>query len=250
MSCCLVSPSIAGKRQEHSLLDPDMRIVQIENQELNRADTIPTDYHNSTHYLANPSGYTLRRGQQYYENIGIFFNSYAIGVTNNFTLAMGGEIATLLFDQQFPILYISPRFGIPLGKKAGAISLGGTFFTSPEDDFDGFGIFQGAFTIGSRNNNVTIGSGIGFSFEGGLDDEVIPFYFAFMLRISKKLSFVSDNFLVFYDDFYDEFGLLSAAVRIHFKRNGSALNMGLWRPTEEFDDVLALPFVSATIPIR
>lgn len=246
---------------EITLITNAMGNVTIDKEEIKRMTTlqtsngrdslqIPVDFHNSTHYLANPSGFTLKKGQSYYENIGVFFSSYAVGVTDNFTIAAGGEVATLLFGQSFPILYVSPRFSIPITKDKHSFSLGGTIFTSPEDGFDGFGVVQAAITIGTRNNNFTIGSGIGFSFEGGFGDEVLPFYASFMTRLSRKFSLVSDNFIVFYDDFNDTTGILSLALRLHFKRNGSAFNFGLFRPTEGIDDLLAIPFVSATIALK
>lgn len=222
--------------------------IGTETQEID-SKGYPIDYHNSTHYLVNPSGFTLKKGQSYYENIGVFFNTYAHGVTDRFTIAVGGEIASPLFFQELPIMYISPRFSIPIGKNANSLSVGGTLFTIPYDGGEAFGILQGAFTLGSRNDNFTIGSGIGFSFSQGFTDSVLPFYFSFMTRISKKISIVSDNFMIAYNNFDDTTGLLSLAMRIHFNKVGSAFNIGLFRSTEDWGDVLALPFVSATIAI-
>jgi hypothetical protein len=127
--------------------------------------------------------------------------------------------------------------------------VGGTIFTSPTNDFTTIGVLQGAFTLGDRNNNITLGTGFGFTFSDGFDDTVLPFYLSFMKRVGPKLSIVSDNFIISYDGFTDNFGLLSLAARIHFKRPGTALNVGLWRPTEDLDSVIALPFVSATMAL-
>ncbi len=209
----------------------------------------PIDYHNSTHYLVNPSGYALQKGQSYYENIGVFFNSYSVGITNNFTLSGGLELISPLFLQRVPSLYISPKLSFNFGEKAGAFSVGSTVLAAfDDDDVFSVGVVQAALTIGSRNNNFTFGTGIGFSFNDGLAEGLLPFYFSGMWRLSKKISFVTDNFV--FTDFDGGFGLLSAAVRIHFAKNGSAFNAGLWRPTEDTGPVLALPFVSATIPIK
>ena len=118
-----------------------------------------------------------------------------------------------------------------------------------QDDFNGFGVLQGAVTFGDRNNNLTLGTGIGFSFDGGFEESVLPFYFSFMTRVGPKLSLVSDNFVITYDNFDDALGVLSLSLRLHLKTPGSALNLGLWRPTEDTDNLLAFPFVSATIPL-
>ncbi len=227
-----------------------IRQLTIISQANTDPDANPTDFHNSTRYFVNPSGYNLNKGQAYYENIGIFFNSVTFGVSDNFSISFGGEIASLLFASRFPVLYISPKFSVPFGNEQGAFGVGATFFTAPEEEFIGFGVIQAAITGGSRNNNISAGAGIGFSTEDGFTDSVIPFSLSGMTRLSKKISLVSDNFFVAYDDFSDSFGFLSIGLRIHFKRPGAAFNASLWRPTEGLDELIALPFVSATIPLR
>jgi len=211
----------------------------------------PIDYHNSTHYFVNQSGFSLKKGQSYYENVGVFFNSYSVGITDNFSLTAGLEIATLLFGQSLPSLFMTPKYTIPFGDNAGGIGLGSTvFFVFVDNDPLSVGVAQASLTIGTRNNNFTIGSGIGFSFSDGIAESVVPFNVSGMWRLSKKLSFMTDNFIISYDDFDGITAILSAGLRIHFARNGAALNLGLFRPTDIGDDFLALPFISATITIK
>lgn len=230
-------------------------ITQLENMDSEDMEVdpngYPIDYHGSTHYLANPTGYTLKKGQSYYQNIGVFFNSYSVGITDRFSLTMGGEIASLLFGGRVPILFVSPRYSFPLKGDNMAISLGATFFTSPQDDFVGFGVLQTAFTFGNRNTNFTLGGGIGFSTGEGFESTVVPFYPSFMIRLSDKVSFVSDNFIIAFDNFNGATGVISAALRFHFiKSKGSSIDLGLFRPTEDVGDLVALPFVSATVALK
>lgn len=224
-------------------------IYKNENAELDK-NGFPIDYHNSTHYFINQSGYSLKKGQSYYENVGVFFNSYSVGITDNFSLTAGLEIATLLFGQSAPSLFVTPKFTIPFGEGAGGFSIGSTIFAVFVDDPLSVGVVQASATFGTRNNNFTIGSGLGFSFSDGIAESVVPFNLSGMFRISKKLSFMSDNFIIAYDDFNGVEGILSAGLRIHFAKNGNALNLGLFRPTGIGDDFLALPFISATIAIK
>jgi len=225
-----------------------LNYLDTEQKDLNSEYRI--DYHNSTRYLVTPSGYGLKKGQQYYENIGIFFNSYAIGISDNFSVAAGGEVASFLFGQQFPIIYISPKFSTEFKEGKGAWGIGTTLFSSPSDDFNGFGFVNTSLTIGSRNNNFTIGGGIGFSTNDGFTDEILPLFASFMIRLSEKTSLISDNFVILYDDNSNVTGVLSIAIRKHFKKMGTAINFGLWRPTEDTGDLIAIPFVSATIPLN
>lgn len=212
---------------------------------------IPIDYHNSTHYFISPSAFSLQKGQSYYENIGVFFNSYSVGLSNHFTLSGGLELISPLFLQRAPSLYVSPKFSIPFGEKSGGFSVGSTFLAAFGDG-EAFtvGVLQASVTLGNRNNNFTIGTGLGYSLNDGISSGVLPMNLSGMWRLSNKISFVTDNFIFFYDGLDDAFGLLSAGLRIHFEKNGTALNLGLGRPTEDAGDLLALPFVSATIPIQ
>jgi len=220
-----------------------------QNEELDK-NGFPIDYYNSTHYFINQSGYSLKKGQSYYENVGVFFNSYSVGITDNFSITGGIEIATLLFGQSPPSLFVTPKFTIPFGEGAGGFSVGSTVFVIFVDNGPyTVGVAQAAATFGTRNNNFTIGSGIGFSFEDGIAESVVPFNLSGMWRLSKKISFMTDNFIISYDDFNDFESILSAGIRLHFE-GGSALNLGLFRPLNEGGDFLAFPFISATIPLQ
>lgn len=200
----------------------------------------------ATRYYVNSSGFTLKEGEKHYENIGVFFSSFAFGLTDEVTLTVGGEIASLLFGQEFPILYIAPKVGIVQSEKLN-ISLAATYFDSPGNYFDGVLAVQTAFTVGSRRDNITIGPGVGLSLRNfDFDrDIVVPVSLAFTKSISKSVSLVSDNTFLVYES--DSFGVFSMGVRIHFK-NGGALNASLWRTSEDWDEIIALPFISAIIP--
>lgn len=206
----------------------------------------PTDYHNSTHYVVGPSAYGLRKGQSYYENIAIFWNSYTIGVTDNFSVSMGGEIISLLASANFPIVFVTPKFSFPFKNDSGAFAVSTTLFTVPGDDFNSIGLVTGSLTLGSRNNNATIGTGVGFSTSSGTE-AIIPITVSGMFRIGPKLSFLTENWIITEND---AFGILSAGLRIHFNKPGSAINVGLWRVTEDLGDLIALPYVTATVGIN
>ena len=213
-------------------------------------DGYPVDFFNSTHYFLFPSGYSLRKGQSYYENIWVFANSYSYGVTDNFTISGGAEVFSLLFLQQRPLMYLSPKFSIPFKEQKGAFGISSTILVLPEDNFNALGFISGSLTLGSRNNNVSFGVGAGFDFDGGITDEIIPLTFSFVKRLSSKISLMSENWLILENDFNDSVSILSAGMRLHFKQVGNTLNLGLVRPIEDIGPLLAIPFVSATIAIE
>ena len=208
------------------------------------------DFHNSTHHFFFPSGYSLRKGQSYYENVFIFYNSYTYGVTDNFSITAGAEVASVLFSSSVPLIFVSAKFSVPFKNDKAAFALNGTYIRIPFGTDEGFAILTGSLTLGSRNNNFTLGVGLGFNTETGINDEVIPVSFSTLQRISDKLSFVSENYIFIEDDFGNTSGLLSAGLRIHFKDNGGAFNVGLVRPLIDGSfGFIAAPFVSATISI-
>ena len=211
----------------------------------------PIDYYNSTHYIASPSAYGLKKGQSYYQNIGVFWNSYTVGITDKFSISMGGEIISL-FLQSIPVMYVSPKLSLPFKNNKGAFAVGTTIFTAPESNFKTFAFVSSSLTLGDRENNFTFGGGIGWNNEGGYKDEVVPFYFSGMKRVSRKISLMTENWLIVENDFQDLTStIISAGIRIHFDKPGSALNVGIWRLLgEELGDVVAFPYLSAVIPIK
>jgi len=201
------------------------------------------DNHGSTHYLVASSAFGLKKGEAYYENIMLFWNSVTFGITDNFSISTGGEILSL-FGGQIPLIFVSPKFSFA-NDSYGGFSIGASFFSLPSQNFDGVGLAQATYTIGSRSNNFSIGAGYGFTFEEGFSDEVIPFNISFMTRLGKKISLVSENHVFLSDG--EAYGLFSLSCRIHFDRQGTSLTAGLWRTDEDQEGLLALPFVSAII---
>ena len=214
---------------------------------------ITVDEYNANRHLISPTGYGLKKGQSYYENIYLAFNSFSFGLTDRFTVTVGAELYTLLLGSESPILYISPRVNFPFDDRyeTGAFSAGVIYFTLPNDDFDGVGLLQGALTLGNKNSNVSFGAGFGFSSESDFNDGAWMLNFSTTQRLSRKLSFVSDNFALTNSGFDEGTVVVSAALRIHFNKRGGALNVGLFRPVDEdFGDLIAIPFFSATVPLR
>ena len=205
------------------------------------------DYHNSTRYLLSPSGYSLKKGQAYYENVWIFWNSFAYGVSDNVTLSASTELVSILFGKQFPLIFLNAKYSIPFINDTGAFGINLSYLTLPQDDFSSYTFLTGSLTLGSRNRNLTVGIGGGFRIENGFRDEVIPLTVSYMGRMSRKLSFITENWFILQDDLSNFSGAISAGVRIHFKNPGSALNITLARPLDDSFDFIAFPFVSATV---
>jgi len=235
--------------------------VLIKIDEINKIDYVNTrniqtdkngylfDQHNSTHYFVFPSGYNLKKGQSYYENIYVFYNSFTYGITDNISITGGLEIVSLLFQSDIPSVFLSGKFSLPFAKERAAFAINATYLAIPNED-ENFTFLTGSFTFGTRNNNVSLGIGAGLRTSSGLNDEILPINISTMQRISNKISIVSENWIFVEDDFGNTSGLVSLGMRFHFRDNGGSFNAALARPL--IDDgfgFLAAPFVSAVIAI-
>ena len=204
------------------------------------------DTYLSTRYFVMPSSFSLKKGQSYYENILIFINTVGYGITDRLSISASTELFSVLFGSQFPLIFMNVKYSIPVVENKVAFGLNVSFLSIPADDFSSFTFMTGTATFGNRNNNFTIGIGGGFQLENGITDEVTPLTFSYMGRLSRKLSFVTENWWVFQNDLEDNVGVASAGLRVHFNSEGSGMNIGLIRPVKDFE-IFAIPFVSGTV---
>jgi len=213
----------------------------------NDYDSDDMDRYSGSHYLFGQSSYGVKKGQAYYENTYLFLNSFTYGVTDNFSIGAGFEVASILFGEQFPLTFITPKFSIPFNK--GAFSLGTPLAFVPDGNggVDAGGLLSAAVTFGSLRDNFTLGVGMAYTFESGFEDSFLPISFSGMRRITDRISLVSEN--LFITDFEDAFGVITAGVRIHGRTTGNFLTLSLIRPTEDIG-ILAYPFFSGTVRIK
>lgn len=203
--------------------------------------------YSGSHYLLSQSGYGLQKGERYYENIYVFWNSYTVGLSDNFSISMGGEIASLLFGGRLPIIFVTPKYSKPF--EGGAFSFSSSVFTSPEDNFSAFIFFQGAVTLGNRRDNITLGVSTGLNTEDGFLEETYPITLSGQYGLNDRLSFISENW--FFDTGRELEVVFSLGLRIFGKNNkNSFLTLSLVRPTEDLGSLIGIPFFSGTVAIK
>lgn len=161
---------------------------------------------NSTRYFFAPSAIPIEKNGGYYQNAYLLSNSINFGLTSNFTLG-GGVVIPLLF-------YITPKVGFKVRKNlylgAGLIAAS-TFI--PDAIVSG-GVPFGLVTVGNKESNFTIGSGYGLMWnEGEFEHTHYPLStINGMVRISKRLQLVSENWIVPFkrhmiqEGYQDEYG--------------------------------------------
>lgn len=175
-----------------------------------------------TRYLFMPSAFSLAKGEFYYQNTYILFNSINYGITDRFTL--GGGLSILgLFPTILPGQYIlTPKYSAPMSDNfhfGGGMLIGlstyPSFFGADERiEADFGGIMYAMGTLGNRERNLTLG--LGFGYAGGEVSETPVITISGMTRIGKKVSFVSENWWVPGADIFDSGGtfIFSYALRI------------------------------------
>lgn len=145
---------------------------------------------NATRYFFAPSAIPLKKQEGYFQNAYLLANSVNIGITDNITIG-GGVFIPFLF-------YITPKISAKIATNF--YIGGGVLFTqSFINDFDlSAGIGYGLVTYGNQEHNITIGSGYGFAkFNNEYKDTKMPIVVCNgMTRISKKMSLITENWLM------------------------------------------------------
>jgi len=145
---------------------------------------------NATRYFFAPSAIPLKKQEGYFQNAYLLANSVNVGITNNITIG-GGVVIPLLF-------YVTPKVSFKAAKNF-HLGAGLLFTQSFISDFGlSAGIGYGLATYGSYEHNFTIGAGYGYArFDKEYRTTPMPIItINGMTRISKKLSLVSENWLI------------------------------------------------------
>ena len=174
-------------------------------------------------YFLGQSAKPLRKGEGYYQNIWVFFNSAHYGITKNIAIGGGFEFLST-FGARTPIFFLSTKAGFPIGDKfsAGAtlrylniVDLSGE--DNIETDLAG-GVFLGTaqFTYGNNDHNLT--GGIGYGVAGKEAAERPVFMVSGQTRPGRRFGLLTENYLIPGDRFEAVFiyGMRFMGERIAF----------------------------------
>lgn len=196
----------------------------------------------STRYFWAPNGYPLNPGEAYYQNVWIFFNQFAVGITRNFSVGAGFVPIFLFAGKKSPV-WITPKFSIPVVKDRFNIAAGALIGTIIGLEKTSFGILYGNATFGSRDKNLSFGTG--YVFAGGEFSSTPLFNLAAMIRITNRGYFLSENYFVFSDGEFG--GILFLGGRSIIQKAG--LDYGLVFPVyPDMREFNAAPWLGITIP--
>jgi hypothetical protein len=200
-----------------------------------------------TRYFWAPSGYGLRKGEAYYQNVWILYNQASVAVSNNFSIG-GGMVPLFLFAGAPTPIWIVPKFSIPVVRDKFNIGIGALagVVIAGEDDIENpwFALLYGVGTVGSRDNNLSFGLAYGYA--GGSWAKKPIFNLSLMLRASPKSYFLSENYYIAIED--ENIGILSLGGRTITRHIG--IDYGLFVPFySDMEVFIAIPWVGITVPL-
>lgn len=214
-------------------------IISMKEVEINQIRDGQLWMHNpqASRYLWSPNGYSLKRGEGYYQNIWIFWNQVAYGLTDHFSIG-GALIPLFLFGGAPTPVFLTAKFSIPVKPDKFNIGLGAMAGAVIGEADATFSLLYGIGTYGSPDNNFSAGIGYGFSGDGFSSPTI---NLGGMTRISNRWYLLTENYIFPSESFV----LLSFGARSMIKT--AALDFGLIFPTQ-VDSFIGIPWLGFTVP--
>ena len=197
----------------------------------------------SSRYFWAPNGYGLEKGTSYYQNIWVLYNQVSLGLIDNFSVG-AGMVPLFLYGGASTPIWVVPKFSFPVIENKLNIGAGAFLGTLVGEDTGIFGLLYGVTTLGSRDNNLSLGLAYGFSKDRWLNFPIINF--SCMLRAGPKGYFITENYVISAEG--ESVALISLGGRSIIRNVG--LDYSLWMPfSSEMDSFVAMPFLGITVPI-
>ena len=100
----------------------------------------------ATRYFWAPNGYSLKKGEGYYQNVWVLFNQAVYGLTDHFSAGVG-VMPLFLFGGASTPAWITAKFSVPVVKDKFNMGAGALIGTVIGEEDAGFGILYGITTI-------------------------------------------------------------------------------------------------------
>ncbi len=217
------------------------KIYPIDKKKL-KGDKYWFDNPQATRYFISPNGYGLKAGEGYYQNVWVLVNSFAVGISDNFSIG-GGLLPLFLFAGSSTPVWVTPKFSIPVALDKIHLGAGALIGTVLGAENSGFGILYGISTYGTKDNNISVGMGYGYA--GGSWAEVPMFTLSAMIRTGARGYFITENYFLQISEvtrFLMSFGGRQIL-------NNIGLDYGLVIPVNlDIGTFIAFPWLGITIP--
>jgi len=227
---------------EHSFLKTEIKKMQPLDKEKLVDDEYWMDNPQATRYFFSPNEKKKKKGEGYYQNVWVMVNSFAVGVTDYFSIG-GGVLPLFLFAGTPTPVWITPKFSVPVVKEKFNLGAGALLGTVLGEEETGFGILYGISTLGSKDKNVSLGLGYGYA--GGDWAKAPMINLNTMIRFGPKGYFISENYFIQTEG---TTALILSLGGRHIIQN-AGLDYGLIIPfISDMDSFIAFPWLGITIP--
>lgn len=176
---------------------------------MHKGELWPENPH-ATRLLFSPTAIPLRKGESYFSDFWIFLVSAATGVTDRFTIG-GGMTLVPSTDFSKNIFYLIPKYTV-VNRPTTKVAIGALMAHLPFDagTSSSVGVLYGVGTLGSRENNVTLGAGWGYV--GGTLSKTPVMTLGGQRRVGRRLALISENWFV--PSRLSDGGVITYGVRI------------------------------------
>ena len=196
-----------------------------------------------TRYFWQPTAYGLKKGEGYYQNVWIFFNQFAVGLSDNFSIG-GGLVPIVLLGGDVLPVWANLKFSFPVKEDKYNIGFGALIGAVAGEEKSAFGILYTVQTFGSRDKNASIGVGWAYGSAGFADRPTITF--SAMARVSRKGYFLTENYLISTSS--ETVGLVSVGGRSLTNKVG--IDYGIFIPVGEGGGEFVIPWLGITVPLN
>ncbi len=192
----VTSESIYLKTSSFGLLELKLSAIEKMKAFDNEAGAIEEvqniNYVQGSRYFYGPSGYGLRKGEAYYQNVYILFNQLTIGFTDHFSTGFN-LVPLFLFNGTPSPAWLTPKVSIPLKKDKVNVGVGALIGGVIGASGGRYGVLYGTTTLGSRDHNITMG--IGYGYTGSSLADRPTFSLSGLTKVGKRTYLVSENYL-------------------------------------------------------
>lgn len=236
---------------------PRESVDRIEQRSTPDAESRPSDS-NYTRLLFSPTGRPLEKGTGYFSDHYVVFPGVTYGVTDNFSISGGvSVIPGLGLSEQ--LFYVAPRFGKQFSDRV-AVSGGVLYARGGEDDEGQLGLGFAMATFGQPDKSLTVGGGVARTvdsytqwssadgrgrYETRRDVSYTPvIVFGGTARLSRRIAFVSENWLILHDDF--KLSEQPFALGLRFLGDRLSADVGVILVGEVIDEGFPVPWLSVS----
>jgi hypothetical protein len=230
------------KLGELTINTTEIKSISEVKQTMAKDGTYWLDNPQSTRYFWSPNGYSLKKGEGYYQNVWIMGNQAVYGLTNHLSGGIG-VIPTFLFAGSPTPAWLTLKYSVPVVKEKLNISAGALVGTVIGESTGAFGILYGMSTFGNKDRNLNIG--VGWAFGGGEIAKIPTFNISGMIRTGPKGYLITENYLIGTTDTF--LALISFGGRRIIKHTG--LDFGGFIPIgSDVGSFVIIPWLGFTVP--